>query len=213
MNVETNVGRTFLGLVKKHFPEGHRLHKIFNKNTLKVSYSCMESIGKIIKSHNAKVRKGIQQPVPCNCQTNRICPLNGECRSENSVYQAEVLIPQEEDRSQFYIGISEPETKLRIGNHRKSFNDRQYEKDSALSEYIWRLKDRGITDYTINWSILRKVPRFNKSKGLCSLCIAEKLEIANFPQKDRLLNVRLQIATHCLHWSKHTLGKYKPAGV
>ena len=209
MNVETNVGRTFLNLIRKHFPDGHRLHKIFNKNTLKVSYSCMESIGKIIKSHNAKVGKGDRQPVPCNCQINRICPLDGDCRSPNSVYQAEVSIPQEE-LSQFYIGISEPETKQRIRNHHKAFNDRQYEKDSALTEYIWQLKDRGITNYTIKWSILRKVPRYNKVKGLCSLCIAEKLEIANFPHKDRLLNVHLQIATHCLHWSKHTLGKYQP---
>ena len=211
MNVETNVGRTFLCLIRKHFPARHRLHKIFNKNTLKVSYSCMQNIDNIIKSHNAKIVKGDERPIPCNCQRNRICPLDGDCNSPNAVYQAEVSIPQEE-LSKFYIGISEPETKKRISNHYKAFNDeqRRYVKDSALSEYIWELKDRGITDYTIKWSILRKVPKYNKSKGLCSLCIAEKLEIANFKHKDRLINIRLQLATHCLHWSKHTLGKYQP---
>ena len=32
-NVKTNVGKIFLGLIKKHFPKDHRYHKIFNKKT------------------------------------------------------------------------------------------------------------------------------------------------------------------------------------
>ena len=32
-NVKTNIGKTFLKLLKKHFPKGHKLHKIFNRNT------------------------------------------------------------------------------------------------------------------------------------------------------------------------------------
>ena len=39
MNVETNIGRTFLNLVKKHFPNGQRLNKIFSRSTLEISYS------------------------------------------------------------------------------------------------------------------------------------------------------------------------------
>ncbi|XP_070570067.1 bis(5'-adenosyl)-triphosphatase ENPP4-like [Ptychodera flava] len=33
--VKTNIGRTFLNLIKTHFLEGHRLHKLFNKNNVK----------------------------------------------------------------------------------------------------------------------------------------------------------------------------------
>ena len=40
LNVKTNVGKTFLRLVKRHFPKENPLHKILNKNTLKVSCSC-----------------------------------------------------------------------------------------------------------------------------------------------------------------------------
>ena len=54
-NVKTNIGKTFLKLVKKHFPRGHKLYKIFNRNTLKLSYSCMTSISSVIKQHNYKV--------------------------------------------------------------------------------------------------------------------------------------------------------------
>ena len=39
-SVNTNIGRELLSLIDKHFPLQHKLHKIFNRNTLKVSYSC-----------------------------------------------------------------------------------------------------------------------------------------------------------------------------
>ena len=37
--VETDVGRIFLNLVSKHFPRHHKYRKIFNKNSIKISYS------------------------------------------------------------------------------------------------------------------------------------------------------------------------------
>ena len=40
-NVSTNIAKIFLKLVGKHFPRTHRLRKIFNRNIIKVSYSCM----------------------------------------------------------------------------------------------------------------------------------------------------------------------------
>ena len=53
MNVSTNIGRNFLNLIDKHFPSHHKLHKIFNRNTVKVSYSCMRNVKSIITKHNA----------------------------------------------------------------------------------------------------------------------------------------------------------------
>ena len=49
-NVETNVAKSFLCLIDKHFPKSHKLHKIFNRNNLKVSYSCTTNMGNIIKT-------------------------------------------------------------------------------------------------------------------------------------------------------------------
>ena len=45
--VKANVGKLFLKLVKQHFPKGHKLHKIFNKNTIKVSYSCLKNMSSV----------------------------------------------------------------------------------------------------------------------------------------------------------------------
>ena len=41
-SVKTNIGKNFLHLLVKHFPANSKMHKIFNKNTVKVSYSCMK---------------------------------------------------------------------------------------------------------------------------------------------------------------------------
>ena len=49
-NVKTNIGKTFLKLVKKHFPRDQELYKIFNRNILKLS--CMSSMDSFIKQHN-----------------------------------------------------------------------------------------------------------------------------------------------------------------
>ena len=40
--VKTNVAKKFFHLLDKHFPKAHLLHKVFNRNTVKVSYSCMK---------------------------------------------------------------------------------------------------------------------------------------------------------------------------
>ena len=54
-NVQTNIAKTFLNLIKKHFPPNHNLHSVFDKNKVKVSYSCMPNMGSIIKIRNKKI--------------------------------------------------------------------------------------------------------------------------------------------------------------
>jgi hypothetical protein len=65
--VKSSVGGTFLKLIDKHFPPGSKLHKIFNKNNVKVSYSCTQNISSIIKAHNTKiVKKPDETSKKCN---------------------------------------------------------------------------------------------------------------------------------------------------
>ena len=57
-NVKTNIGKTFLKLVKQHFPKRHKLNELFNKNTLELSYYYMKNMSSIIKQHNVKILFG-----------------------------------------------------------------------------------------------------------------------------------------------------------
>ncbi len=54
-NVSTNIGHRFLTLINKHFPVNHPLRKIFNRNTVKISYSCMNNTKQIINIHNKSI--------------------------------------------------------------------------------------------------------------------------------------------------------------
>ena len=54
-STSTNIGHKFLALVDKHFPKDHKLRKIFNRNTIKISYSCMNNTKQIIDNHNKRI--------------------------------------------------------------------------------------------------------------------------------------------------------------
>ena len=120
-NVETKVGITskcFLSLIDHHFPKSNPLHKIFNRNTLKLSYSCMNSVKSIIYRHNkAQIGKPLNPPeeikANCNCRIKNSCQLEGNCNVRNIVYQAEVVTPQSKET---YIGLCDTTFKERYRN-------------------------------------------------------------------------------------------------
>ena len=61
IEVVNNLGKEFFKLLKRNFPSGSPLHKIFNKNCVKLSYICMPNINGIInKSSIAKLRRKIR---------------------------------------------------------------------------------------------------------------------------------------------------------
>ena len=212
-SVETKVGRIFLKLIDKHFPRNHKYHKIFNRNTVKVSYSCVDNMESIVKQHNKKILRSDQpeETLPCNCEHPENCPLEGNCRTTNTTYSAVVKHRDRRDRNvkKTYIGVSEPEFKTRHRVHEHTFNNRNTPNDTSLSNYIWELKDQGITDYSIEWSILRRARGYCKSTKTCGLCLTEKLLICEFPDKENLLNNRSELVSKCRHMNKHLLKSCK----
>ena len=92
-NVRTNIAKSFLGLINKHFPKSNKLHKIFNRNNLKVSYSCTTNMANIIKSHNQKIlneNSTTSSEKKCNYRNKNLCPLDGTCLTKNIIYEATV---------------------------------------------------------------------------------------------------------------------------
>ena len=90
-NVSTNIGLTFLKLLDTEFIEEHVLHKIFKRNTVKISYSCMPNLKQNIDGHNKSIlHNRMVPPRPCNCRVKTECPLSGNCLKGSVVYQATV---------------------------------------------------------------------------------------------------------------------------
>ena len=79
-NVATNVGRSFFKILDEEFPKNHILHKIFNRSTVKISYSCMPNLRQKINAHNKSLLHSTHDlPKSCNCREPANCPLNGNC--------------------------------------------------------------------------------------------------------------------------------------
>ena len=170
----------------------------------------MNNMEKLVKKHkNNFLRKNDTNKRNCNCRANDTCPLDDKCLSSNIVYSAEVLIGsnQHEDK---YFGICETEFKTTLGNHKKSFKNRQKEKDTELSKYIWNLKDKNITNYSIKWSIVKQTSGYNSVTNSCNLCLSEKLVICNFRDKERLINKHMDLVSKCQRENKFILSYYKP---
>ena len=109
MNVATNVGRFFLNLINKHFPLHHKFSKIFNRNNMKISYSCMPNMKSRINIHNKKVTKAkpSAQARTCNCINKSKCPLNNKFLSNSVLYKANITSTTENYKNKIYYGISE----------------------------------------------------------------------------------------------------------
>ena len=90
--VKTKIGKFFLQLIKKHFPKEHKFHKIFNRNTLKLSYSCMSNIRTKINSHSRVIlpNKPSKNAKCCKFQQKENCPMNGDCLKESLVFYATI---------------------------------------------------------------------------------------------------------------------------
>ena len=155
MNVQTNVARKFLQLIDKHFPPEHKLHKIFNRNTVKVSYSCMPNRSSIITAHNRKTLEDEPNKTSrkCNCRMSNPCPLQGECQTENFVYLAQVT-NNKNNELKSYIGATERSFKDRLYKHRNSLRHKTKAMSAELSKYVWAMKDKNTNKINIQWSIL-----------------------------------------------------------
>ena len=81
-NVSTNLGRKFFNLLDRCFPPGHKLHKLLNRNTVKLSYCCMPNVKQIITAHNRSILRKAEPRKPdektCNCKVKLDCPLQGK---------------------------------------------------------------------------------------------------------------------------------------
>ena len=108
--LKTNIGKYFFRLSNKHFPPGHKLHKILNQNTLPLSYSYMPNLKAKIDiiekyyGHNKKILKNRPPPKTklCNCLKNKNYPMSGVCLTENVLYYAKISCDDEKYKPKLY---------------------------------------------------------------------------------------------------------------
>ena len=105
--VTTKVEKCFLSLIDKHFPLHHKLHKLFNWNNVKISYSFLPNIKSVINAHS---RNTLCLSTTIGRRTyNYInipqCPLQQKCLSNNILYQGNIIPIGENSETKVYYGI------------------------------------------------------------------------------------------------------------
>jgi hypothetical protein len=198
----TKIGAKFLNLVDTCFPPTNPLHKIFNRNTLKVSYSCMPNMAQVISKHNFKVKKQNQIRVSpgCNCKQGvATCPLDGTCLTKGVVYGAKVTKTSDQT-TETYTGLTARRFKDRFYEHTSNSNNESERDKTTLAGHIWNLKRQG-EDYTTSWKIIDRGKDFNPSTRSCQLCLKEKYHIM-FSSDGATLNSRREIFSTCRHRTK-----------
>ena len=201
-------------LVDKCFPKQNELHKICNRNTLKIIYSCMNNIETIIKTHNSSIinKENNKTPDTCNFRKKEECPLPGKCTNQNVIYEAKVTTENDDNR---YIGLIATPFKTRFSSHKASFNrqtatvstdNRDKSNQTELSKHMWKLKDDG-TPYNITWTIKRRAQPYSPRSRKCSLCLWEKYFIITADRKNTL-NSRSELISTCRHKNKHLVSLY-----
>ena len=110
-NVSTNIGQRFLSLIDRCFHKEHSLRKIFNRNKVKISYSCMPNIKQTIDNQNKQKLRLFnnsatenEKSKPCNCRKKDECPLDGNCLQAAVIYQAKVT-RTDNNTHETYVGL------------------------------------------------------------------------------------------------------------
>ena len=207
--VRQNVGKQFLALLDKHFPKDHKYHHLFNRNTVKLSYSCTTNMKNIISGHSKGILRRAQadgvepnDAKTCNCtkQNKPNCPLKNECLTEAVVYQASV---ESNSVVKKYIGLTENAFKTRFNAHTHTLNNSAKKDATALSSHVWDLKESD-APFTIKWEILKQSVPYKCGSRICDLCLSEKLLIL-LSDPSSCLNKRSELISKCRHSLKFKL--------
>ena len=127
-----------------------------------------------------------------------MCPLNNKCLTENTIYLATVSSKESPNVKKYYIGASKSKWKFRYYNHINTFTHVQHANKTALSKFIWNLKNKLQTPI-IKWSLLSHARPPNNFYSKCGICLEEKLQMLIFRNRNDLLNHRNEFISKCRH--------------
>ena len=96
--------------------------KIFNKNTIKLNYSCMPKIRSKTNGRNKKkLQPKLAEPQKlCNCLVKEDYPLNGLCLASSILYQTTIKCSDSKHKQNRYKGMCKKTFKKSYANHKNN---------------------------------------------------------------------------------------------
>ena len=185
--------------MRKNFPKTNPLSKVFNKNTVKISYSCSRNVKSIITGHNKQIFHPKPQQYGSNRRDKNNSPLDNKFSKPKIVYQADTTNGID-DTYKDYLGLAETTFKDRYRDHISSFNNKQIKNKTEFSKYLWTLQNENKTP-TINSKIM-KITYSKTTSEFCKLCLTVNLYILNALENERRLKERTEFISKCCHQIK-----------
>ena len=165
-------------MLGNHFPSFNSFYKIFNCNTIKANYCCIQNLGNTTKLYNKKLICSNNQIIlPCNRRKKKKCPLEGKCQANDVVYKC--IAWATGFLNKVYLGTAQGEFKKWFYNHNVSFKNKSKKNDTALAKYIWDLRLKHSVMPTLKWQILKSVAPYSNITKKCRLCLQEKFKISH----------------------------------
>ena len=177
VNGVTNIEKTFVKCIDKHFPKINKFQIKF-----KVSYSCLPNFANMIKSHNNRIlsKEKTQDQPKCNCRQKDTCPLEGHCLDKELIYRC-ILKENTTSDGVNYNGLTENTFKDRFYKHRNSFKYESKANSTELSKHFWEMKRKDIEKPIIHWSVIDHAKPYQNGSKRCNLCLTEKYYILISP--------------------------------
>ena len=195
----TNLGRRFLELVDSCFPVGSPFHQLFNRNTVKISYSTTKNVRSIISSNNNKLLNPKQNNDTnlreCNCVPATSCPVNGKCLRSSLIYSCKV---ETNSGSKEYIGVTKNTFKERWNHHQHYHRHIGERTKTTLANHIWSLKERNVA-FSEKWAIETHGQTYSPEIGYCNACAIEKYLIFKYFKTRNLSDRRSELCFKCRH--------------
>ena len=111
------------------------------------------------------------------------------------------------NKTKHYYGTCEKNFKERYNNHATSFRNKNKEKTTELSKYVWELKDNNI-QHNLEWHIASKAHPYVCGSKKCYLLLTKKLTFIK-ADPEILLNTSDELLSKCRHLNKFTLRRFK----
>ena len=108
-----------------------------------------------------------------------------------------------------YVGISEDDFKQCLYSRRMLCNNEGLSTDTALSKYLWEIKQKFKTIPSPKQSVIKSVSVYSKMSKKYQLCLQEKLGIPLYLNQSELLNERSELIQTCRHVNKPLFSNYK----
>ena len=142
------------------FSKSQLVRKIFNRNTLKLSYSCMPNIRNVISGHNKSVVRKFTstddpstKPRPFKLHRNKSShPFHGKCLTSNEVHHA--IVVRNDTNHESYVGHIEEEFKKRYNCQTRSFRLSKYRNATELNNEKSHCTDNTVVLIRLNNLVL-----------------------------------------------------------